>query len=373
MFIRGFISALLLACITWAAMAQGPANNEQQIKYALTNREGPYIIHIGSFRGDESLEFATRFAEETREKHRYQTYIFSMNEADAIKEREALRQAQLKMIGSEKLYNSDEKQKFKTVRVVKEYSVFVGSYPDMETARIEAVKIKELPPPTSIPSSGVHLYKEPTTRAKADPDAGKYGIFGMRSNVQSEEGKRLKDAAGNPYRQAFVVFNPLRQKPTTTVTQQSPVPFDPIWKELNEKEKYSIFSCPKNWTIVVAKFSAPSPVQSTMRPSVVQTGFNPAPNDLGKGLERAAETARQIAELLRDGGKGYDAYVFHTREYSIVTVGAFEHRLDPNMEQAWTILKQFAESQANTNSPFSLLMPLPQPMQVPGRQMPANR
>jgi hypothetical protein len=44
------------------------------------------------------------------------------------------------------------------------------------------------------------------------------------------------------------------------------------------------------------------------------------------------------------------------------------------MEKAWTILREFAASQEkNTNSPFSLLMPTPQPMQVPGRQMPANR
>lgn len=373
MFLRGIVCVTLLVCITWT-MAQEPAANQPSIPYALTAREGPYIIHIGSFMGDQALEFATNFAEETRAKHKYQTYIYSRNDAEANKAREELRQQQLKMLGSEKLYNSEEKQKLRTVRVVKEYSVFVGSFPDMEKARIQADRIKELPPPAGIPSSGVHLYKESSTKAKADPEAGKYGAFGMRANVQSEEGKRLNAAVGNPYRQAFVVMNPLRkEKPATVVTQQSPVQFDPAWKELNEKEKYSIFTCPKPWTIVVAKFCPAPDVQSSMRPSVVQVG-HVNNRDLGKGIERAAETARQIAELLRDGGKGYDTYVFHTRDYSIVTVGAFESRIDPNMEKAWTILREFAASQEkNTNSPFSLLMPVPQPMQVPGRQMPANR
>ncbi len=375
MFLRGIVGVALLVCITWT-MAQEPAASQPSFPYALTVREGPYIIHIGSFMGDEALEYATRFAEETRSKHKYQTYIFSLSDAKANKDREDLRQQQLKMLGSDKLYNSNEPQKLRTVRIAKEYSVFVGSFPDMEKARYEAVRIKELPPPTSIPSSGVHLYKESSTKAKADPEAGKYGMFGMRANVQSEEGKRLKDSVGNPYRQAFVVMNPLRtqDKPTTVVTQQSEVPFDPAWKELNAKEQYSIFTCPKNWTIVVAQFTPPADVQSTMRPSVVQTGYTTSNRDLGKGLERAAETARQIAELLRDGGKGYDTYVFHTREYSIVTVGAFDSRFDPNMAQAWETLKNFAVSQEkNTNSPFSLLMTVPRPMQVPGRQMPANR
>jgi hypothetical protein len=374
MFLRGIVGVTLLVCITWT-MAQEPAANQPSIPYALTAREGPYIIHIGSFMGDQALEFATNFAEETRAKHKYQTYIYSLKDSEANKDREELRQQQLKMLGSDKLYNSDEKQKLRTVRIAKEYSVFVGSFPDMEKARIEAVRIKELPPPAGIPSSGVHLYKESSKRAQADPEAGKYGMFGMRANVQSEEGKRLKEAVGNPYRQAFVVMNPLRkEKPATVVTQQSPVQFDPAWKELNAKEQHSIFTCPKNWTIVVAQFTPPADVQSNMKPSVVQMGYNTNNRDLGKGLERAAETARQIADLLRDGGKGYDTYVFHTREYSIVTVGAFDSRFDPNMAQAWETLKNFAVSQEkNTNSPFSLLMTVPRPMLVPGRQMPANR
>ncbi|HMP18247.1 MAG TPA: hypothetical protein PKD72_14580, partial [Gemmatales bacterium] len=345
MYSYGIFSVLLLCCMVSLISGQEAVPSSPALPYALTSREGPYLIHIGSFQGDEALEYATRFAEETRSKHKYQTYLYSLGDDQLNKDREELRQSQLKMVGSDKLYNSDEKQKFKTLRVLKEYSVFVGSFPDIEKARIESVRIKELPPPSSIPQSGVHLYSKPTGRVTEDPDAGKYGIFGKRLSVQSEEGKRLKDSAGNPYRQAFVVKNPLlsNQAKTATVQQSQAMAFDPAWKELNEKEPYSIFTCPKPWTIVVAKFTPPGAVQSSMKPSVVQAGFNPSAADLGKGLERAAETARQLAHILRDGGKGHDAYVFHTREYSIVTVGAFEHRFDPNMERAWTILKQFAE------------------------------
>lgn len=370
MYLRGITWFVLSLLAVTSLAGQQPAETGPVIKYPLTEKEGPWLIHIGSFRGDESLEFAHRFAEETRSKYKYQTYVYSMNEEDARQDREALRQLQLKTIGSETLAESTERQKFKTVRVIKEFSVFVGSFPDMERARTEAARIKEFDPPTSIPSFGIHLYNEPKARANQDPEANTIGgIFGLRASTQSEEGKRLKQSLGNPYRQAFVVRNPVvtrKKTPTVTVQNKAAVPMDPTWAELNAKEKHSIFSCPKKWTIVVAKFSPPTEV-SPMNTSVVQVGSRTSNASLGKGIENAAETARKMAEILRDGGKGYDAYVFHTRQYSLVTVGAFDHRYDPNMEQAWNILSQFAQQQTDEKSPFSLLMKMPQPMQIPGR------
>lgn len=360
---------IMLALTTaWAVMAQDPATQEPTIKYPLTAREGPWLIHIGSFRGDEALDFAHRFAEESRTKHKLLTFIYSMHEADALKDREELRKQQLAFIGSDKIAESNERQKFKTVRIVKEYSVFVGNFSDMEKARYEAARIKEFPVPTSIPTFGIHLYKESSAKAKSDPVGGEWGsVFGLKTPAGSEEGKRLGEVQGNPYRQAFVVRNPITYKAPAParINQSASVPIDPSWKELNAKEKYSVFSCPKNWTLVVAQFSPPTEVQSSLTRPLVQTGFRTSPNEIGQGLERAAETARQVAELLRDGGKGYDAYVFHTREYSLVTVGAFDSRFDPNMEQAWTILKDFAAAQQT--GPFSLLLKLPRPMQIPGR------
>ena len=360
--------------IAWAMtasvvlFAQAPVAPETTNKYPLTDREGPWLIHIGSFRGDQSLDYAHRLAEETRTKHHLLTFIYSMNEIDAVKDREELRQYQMKMIGTDKVPGSEEHQKFKTVRVVKEYSVFVGNYPDMEKARIESVKVKEFEPPTSIPSYGINLFNESNPNARADSDAIPHsGMFKLKT-ARSEDRKILNQSVGNPYRQAFVVRNPILTKAAAVVSAHSQQPsttFDPAWRELNAKEKYSIFTCPKPWTIVVAHFAPPTLVQSSLNDNVLQTGTTLPPAELGKALERAAETARQMAELLRDGGKGYDAYVFHTRQYSVVTVGAFDDRYDPKMEQAWTILKNFSESQ--TTGAFSLLLKLPQPMQVPGK------
>lgn len=365
--VRWLTTLLLTACSALLLMAQGPAPVDPGVRYPLTEREGPWLIHIACFRGDESLDFAHRLAEELRQKHRYQSYIFSLNEADARRDRELIRQWQLQNIGSDKVAESSEQQRLRTVRIVKEYSVFVGSYPDMEKARLEVERMRDLPPPSSIPSFGVHIYKEPTERATTNPDNNPYGIFGS-SGTKTVQGKKINDSQGNPFKQAFVVRNPLlKREVVVKQTNNTPV-FDPSWKALNEREKYSIFTCPKDWTLVVAQFKPPTQVESNIRNSVVQVGMNPAAPDIGKGLEQAAETARQFAEVLRDGGKGYDAYVFHTRQYSLVSVGAFDGPEDPNLQQAANIIRDFARQYAgNEKSPFCLLMPTPMKMLVPGR------
>jgi hypothetical protein len=376
---RWLTTLVITAASTLVLLAQDPGQAPKQsaadpaVRYPLTEREGPWLIHLACFRGDDSLDFAHRLAEEIRQKHRMPSFIFSLNEADARRDREQLRRWQLENIGSDKVAESNEEIKLRTIRIVKEYSVFIGNYPDMERARLAVERMRELPPPTSIPAFGVHLYKEPEKQAGGS-SSNPYGIFGG-GGTKSVEGKKMNDSQGNPYRQAFVVRNPLLKRDREVVVKQNnPAPtFDPSWKELNEKEKYSIFTCPKNWTLVVAQFKPPEQIESTIRNSVVQMSMNPLPANLGAGLERAAETARQFAEILRDGGRGYDAYVFHTRQFSVVSVGAFDGPDDPQLEQAATILRNFAlQHRGKTESPFCLLMPMPMKMQVPGRNVPVT-
>jgi len=357
----GFIS---LAWMTLTALAAGQEQPGPALKYPLSDREGPWLVHVGSFRGDDALAYANNLAEEVRAKHRLLSFVFSMEDQAAKQERDLLRQQQLQMIGADKAAGTDEKLKLRTVRVVKEYSVFVGNFKDMHEARIEAAKVKEFPPPTSIPSYGVHVYEEPTERVRTDPaETEKFGIFASRLPTKEVQGTKKGQVQGNIYRQAFVCRNPIvaQQHPAAASrTQQNQL--DPSLRLLNEKEKYSIFTCPKPWTLVVAVFKPPSDIRGAVG-NVLQANYNPQAQ--GKYLEYVAEQARQMADLLRDGGRGYDAYVMHTNNYSIVTVGAFDSRTDGNMEKAWEALVNFAATQKT--GPYSCLIKVPQPMQVPGK------
>lgn len=368
MSLRTMLAVVLIPIASVILLAQAPTAEEPAIKYPLTPREGPWLIHVASFRGDQSLEFAHRLAEEVRTKHRLLSFIYSMNEEDAKRDREQLKQYQMQVVGTDKVAGTDERQKFKTVRIVKEYSVFVGNFSTMEKAREQTEDIKAFPPPTSIPEYGLSLFNESNATSKADPQSSEIAnLFKLKTTTRSEDRKLLSAKQGNPFRQAFVVRNPFlaKSKVATVVNQNAPVPMDSTWPALNEKEKYSIFTNTKPWTLVVAKFAPPTDVRTSPTGSVVQAGVGMPGQNLGRGLEASAETARQVADLLRDGGKGYDAYVFHTQQYSLVTVGAFDSRYDPKMEQAWMILKDFAESQQS--GPFSLLLKMPLPMQIPGR------
>jgi len=229
MSIRNMLAIVWVPIASVILMAQAPTDPEPTIKYPLTNREGPWLIHVASFRGDQSLEFAQRLADEVRTKHRLLSFVYSMNEKDAKDDREQLRQYQMKMIGSDKVAESNEPQKFKTVRIIKEYSVFVGNYPDMEKAREQAEVIKAFPPPASIPSYVVNLFNESNAVEKADPKSSEIaGLFKLRTGSRTEDRKLLAAKQGNPFRQAFVVRNPFfaKSKVPTVVKQQTAAQMD---------------------------------------------------------------------------------------------------------------------------------------------------
>src|SRR4029079_1762480 len=140
-----------------------------------------------------------------------------------------------------------EKQKLRTVRVAKDYSVFVGSFKDMKEAREQMARIKDFDPPTSIPSYGLHFYNAPSETVNADPES--LGAFTLRRPTGETKGtQRYKPMQGNPFRQAFVCRNPIIVQQHPTVQQQTNN-VDPNWRSLNAREKYSVFTCPKPWTL----------------------------------------------------------------------------------------------------------------------------
>jgi hypothetical protein len=346
--------------LLFACSARVPAQQPEAIRYPLTEREGPFLVYIASFRGDEALVYANNLAEELRGKHRLQAFVFQKADEAAKRDSDELKQEQLARIGTDP--GEQATRKLRRVRVLEESAVFVGSFKDFEQARAVADRIKHFDPPSSIPQYGVHLYKNPTSRGSArnvdDEELGAFSSFSF--SVKSVEGKRLRESQGNPYRQAFVARNPLLAQ---LVENRNAAPtFDPAWRELNAKEPHSIFSCPKPWTLVVAIFDPPAVIRSSLRSDVFSQ--NQAVGANGRGLEIAASNGRRLAEMLRDGGRGYDAYVFHTRQNTIVTVGAFDQR-DEKMKQAWDILREFAAKQETGD--FSCLLKFPRPMQIPGR------
>ena len=90
---------------------------------------------------------------------------------------------------------------------------------------------------------------------------------------------------------------------------------------MNKDVEHSLLDCPGKYTVQVAHFTGEVIInQNEIR--AIETGAKPGPESTKQGLAGAAEKAHKLTEALRI--KGYDAYEFHDRCASLVTVGSFD-------------------------------------------------
>ena len=121
-------------------------------------------------------------------------------------------------------------------------------------------------------------------------------------------------------RRAFIARNPTIPKEYFVGAG-----IDPFVLNMNKGVKYSLLDCPAKYTVRVASFRGESHFvgEGADPDEDAQRSFLSLPG-LGKvnKLEAAADNAHRLTELLRK--KGIEAYEFHDRFESIVTIGSFE-------------------------------------------------
>jgi hypothetical protein len=122
-----------------------------------------------------------------------------------------------------------------------------------------------------------------------------------------------------PMRRAFIVRNPLLPKEFFV-----PDGIDPFVVEMNKRVKHSLLMNPGTFTVRVASFQGKTVFDGeTDEEGNPKTGLLGLP---GRGepseLEVAADNAHRLTEALRE--RGIEAYEFHDRCESIVTIGSFD-------------------------------------------------
>ncbi len=124
---------------------------------------------------------------------------------------------------------------------------------------------------------------------------------------------------------AFLTINPMLS-PEEAMKRKR----DPDVIRFNSHYRYSLLDNPGKYTVVVASFYGNSITQVAG-----QTGLN-ADKKLGSGfgLAVAADKAWQVMRTLREK-ENMEAYVFHDRKQSIVTVGSFDSKDDPRIRQIY--------------------------------------
>lgn len=135
---------------------------------------------------------------------------------------------------------------------------------------------------------------------------------------------------------AFLTINPLRDP--QDVAEKN---VDPQTKRLNAHSNHSLIKNPKKYTIQVATLQG----RSTVIPSnggedlqIEQRFTSRLSHQSHFGLDLAGEDAEHLAAFLRSRWNGtrdtiYEAYTFHSKFESIVTVGSFDTSDDPQIAQ----------------------------------------
>jgi hypothetical protein len=128
-----------------------------------------------------------------------------------------------------------------------------------------------------------------------------------------------KQKAG-PMRRAFIARNPMLPKEFFVGSG-----LDPFVLDINKGVEHSLLDCPGAYTVRVATFRGDSFFVGETPEAEDDGGKSllglPGRNEPSK-LEIAADNAHRWTDMLRK--KGIEAYEFHDRFESIVTVGSFE-------------------------------------------------
>ena len=168
----------------------------------------------------------------------------------------------------------------------------------------------------------------------------------------------------SPLSGAFLSINPL-----LTPDEIAAKKHDPLLLRLNSGE-YSIVRNDGKHTLVIATFTGRSKTGvGASRFQAISETFK-----VSEALDGAAERAWKVAKMLREGhfkgnqeGRTFEAYVFHDRYKSIVTVGSFESKTDPRIAQLANLFRAKTQTGAN-GRPFtigeSILIPgrIPEPV-----------
>ncbi|MFK7820101.1 MAG: hypothetical protein AB8G99_15375 [Planctomycetaceae bacterium] len=133
----------------------------------------------------------------------------------------------------------------------------------------------------------------------------------------------------SPFARAFLMPNPmLNAKELSSATR------DPLLVNLNSDMEHTLMKCRGKYSLVVKTFRGKSTMH--INKAALEKTAGKLDAKLGTTLDDAGMNAWRMTEALRNARSlGYDqdfeAYVYHDRHQSIVTIGSFESKNDPRI------------------------------------------
>ncbi len=253
--------------------------------YTLTQDDGPWFILAASLSGPNAAEQARQLTLELRQRYHLEAYTHEIT-FDFSKQ-------VLDQFGRPGLL------RYRMNKVIREIAVLVGNYPTADDPDLQSTlkKIKHLQP------DALQVDKQPG-------DKSGQSLAMMRraeAALLSDTNRRKKEGAMG---HAFVTRNPLLSREYFV-----PQGVDEFVAKMNAGVQYSLLDCPGIYTIKVATFTGTVKLLQATADQAKQ-------QKLQSKLAQAADNAHRLTIALRE--KGYEAYEFHDRSESIVTVGSFD-------------------------------------------------
>ena len=261
--------------------------------YAIDEDNGPWMVMAATFSGDAAADDARELVYELRKRHKLDAYTHRMtfDFTEAVEGRDA---------------NGDvQRMKYQNATHRDEIAVLVGNFESVDDPRV-AKLVERL------------KYMQPESLTSKDGEESSLVLAGLRkiqrsltlegTNDGDQFVRNVKKDMG-PMGNSFVTTNPLLPK-----SYFVPGGVDSFIEKINDDLKFSLLDCPGNYTIQVASFKGFSVVDPETIEQISE-------KETSSNLAAAAESAHRLTQKLRE--KGYEAYEYHERSRSIVTVGSF--------------------------------------------------
>jgi hypothetical protein len=261
-------------------------------EFALTQDRGPWLIVAATFSGDGAEKQSHELAAELRSRYRIPAYVCEMsfkfgdnNPGQGVDS-----------------YGAPTRRRFRRGDQAREIAVLVGDFQSIEDQDAQQMlgRIKSLE----------------TNALNVDPSQSAQTMAQIRQMENSLIDKLGKGQKRGPMSQAFFTHNPL-------LPQEYFVPkgVDSFVAKMNDGVEHSLLDCPGRQTIKVATFRGKTILQTSAQDDQPTKSFWGKKKEENNPLIEAAENAHLLCKELRD--HGWEAYEFHDRTESIVTIGSF--------------------------------------------------
>ena len=272
--VQSFTATVVTVFALSVVSAQGPIDflrnigksveADPQKEYKLTEMEGPYLIFAATFTGPAARQDAHTLVLELRKTKKWNAFVYEKNFVVDLKN--DVKQTKNPYTGMTAKYKKSDSET--------EIAVLIGNFSSLDDKQLE--------------------------KTLAD--------------VRKFQPELLKGrSVGPPFARAFGVANPM----LPPENQRGVV--DKYIASINKDRPYSLLHNPRRYTVQIATFTGQTIWEGSA--SVVDK-FASTNSSKMTELEKGEKAAIKLCKVLR--AQGVEAYEFHDRYSSIVTVGSFD-------------------------------------------------